>query len=74
VRQLYTDQDEVLFDAARPVILNGIENIVTRPDLADRAVFLTLQPIDVNRLHREGCLRPGWWGGWQWTRHDERVA
>src|SRR5207302_4307460 len=30
VRQLYTDQDEVLFDAARPVILNGIEDIVTR--------------------------------------------
>ena len=45
VRQLYTDQDEVLFDAARPVILNGIEEIVTRPDLADRAVFLTLEPI-----------------------------
>jgi hypothetical protein len=45
VRQLYTDQDEVLFDAARPVILNGIEDIVTRPDLADRALFLTLQPI-----------------------------
>jgi hypothetical protein len=35
VRQLYTDQDEVLFDATRPVILNGIEDIVTRPDLAD---------------------------------------
>jgi hypothetical protein len=45
VRQLYTDLDEVLFDAARPVILNGIEEIVTRPDLADRALFLTLQPI-----------------------------
>jgi len=45
VRQLYTDQDEVLFDAARPVILNGIEDIVTRPDLADRAIFLTLEPI-----------------------------
>jgi hypothetical protein len=45
VRQLYTDQDEVLFDATRPVILNGIEEIVTRPDLADRAIFLTLQPI-----------------------------
>ena len=43
VRQLYTDQDEVLFDATRPVILNGIEDIVTRPDLADRALFLTLQ-------------------------------
>jgi hypothetical protein len=49
VRQLYTDQDEVLFDAARPVILNGIEEIVTRPDLADRAVFLTLQPIPDQR-------------------------
>jgi hypothetical protein len=45
VRQLYTDQDEVLFDATRPVILNGIEEVVTRPDLADRAVFLTLAPI-----------------------------
>jgi len=45
VRQLYTDQDEVLFDAARPVVLNGIEDIVTRPDLADRAIILTLEPI-----------------------------
>ena len=49
VRQLYSDQDEVLFDAARPVILNGIEDIVTRPDLADRAVFLTLEPIPDER-------------------------
>jgi hypothetical protein len=31
VRQLYTDQDEILFDAQRPVILNGIENVVDRP-------------------------------------------
>ena len=52
VRQLYTDQDEVLFDAQRPVILNGIEDIVARPDLADRAVSLTLEPIP------EECRRP----------------
>jgi len=45
VRQLYTDQDEVLFDVARPVILNGIEEVITRPDLADRALFLTLPSI-----------------------------
>ena len=45
VRQLYTDQDEVLFEAARPIILNGIEDVVTRPDLADRAIVLTLPPI-----------------------------
>jgi hypothetical protein len=30
--------------------------------------------IDVNRLHKAGCLRPGWWGGWQWTRDGEQVA
>jgi hypothetical protein len=30
--------------------------------------------IDVNRLHRKGCLRTGWWGGWQWTRDSEKVA
>jgi hypothetical protein len=53
VRQLYTDQDEVLFDAARPVILNGIEDMVTRPDLADRAVFLTLEPIPEDRRRSE---------------------
>lgn len=53
VRQLYTDQDEVLFDAARPVILNGIEDIVTKPDLADRAVFLTLEPIPEERRRPE---------------------
>jgi hypothetical protein len=45
VRQLYTDQDEVLFDAACPVILNGIEDVVSRPDLADRALFLTLPSL-----------------------------
>jgi hypothetical protein len=53
VRQLYTDQDEVLFEAARPVILNGIEDIVTRPDLADRAVFLTLEQIPEERRRPE---------------------
>ena len=53
VRQLYTDQDEVLFDAARPVILNSIEDIVTRPDLADRAIFLTLEAIPEERRRPE---------------------
>jgi hypothetical protein len=56
VRQLYTDQDEVLFDAARPVILNGIEDIVTRPDLADRSVFLRLEPIPEERRRPEAEL------------------
>jgi hypothetical protein len=30
--------------------------------------------LDVNRLHREGCLEVGWSGNWQWTRDGERIA
>ena len=29
----------------RPIVLNGIEDVVTRPDLADRAIFLNLEAI-----------------------------
>jgi hypothetical protein len=56
VRQLYTDQDEILFDAMRPVILNGIEDVVTRPDLADRAIFLSLKPIPETQRRPEAEL------------------
>jgi len=56
VRQLYTDQDEVLFDATRPVILNGIEDMVTRPDLADRGIFFTLDPIPEGHRRPERAL------------------
>jgi hypothetical protein len=44
-RRLYTDDEEVLFKAARPTLLNGIEDVIGRSDLADRAIFLTLGPI-----------------------------
>lgn len=30
--------------------------------------------IDVNRLKREGCLRPGWAGHWNWWRDGQEVA
>jgi hypothetical protein len=45
LRRLYTDDEEVLFKAARPTLLNGIEDVIGRPDLADRAIFLTLGAI-----------------------------
>ena len=55
VRELYSDQDEVLFDAQRPIVLNAIEDVISRPDLADRAIFLQLDPIaeDKRMLERE---------------------
>jgi hypothetical protein len=49
VRSLYTDGDETIFHECRPVILNGIEDIISRPDLADRAILLTLEPIPEDR-------------------------
>ncbi len=52
-RQLYTDDEEMLFTAKRPVILNGIEDTVVRPDLADRAIVLALRPISDNERRAE---------------------
>jgi hypothetical protein len=50
-RQLYTNDEETLFNSMRPVILNGIDEMVTRHDLADRCLFLNFPPIsDAQRL------------------------
>jgi hypothetical protein len=53
VRQLYTDEDEVLFQAARPLLVNGIEDVISRADLADRGIFLTLAPIGEQQRRSE---------------------
>jgi hypothetical protein len=45
-RELYTDTDEVILDLTRPVILNGIDHLAERPDLADRSIILNLPRID----------------------------
>ena len=45
-RMLHTDRDETIFEAARPIALNGIPSLTDRADLADRAVTIHLAPID----------------------------
>jgi hypothetical protein len=45
-RELYTDSDEAFFNASRPVVLNGIDHLAERPDLADRALILNLPRIE----------------------------
>jgi hypothetical protein len=55
-RELYTDADEVFFDAMRPIILNGIDHLAERADLADRALILNLPPIEENNRRDEAQL------------------
>ena len=55
-RKLYTDSAEVLFTATRPVILNGIEDLTAREDLASRAIVLSLPSIPGGKRRREAEL------------------
>jgi hypothetical protein len=45
-----------------------------RPSGSGRDKVESCRSIDVNRLHRDGCLKPGWLGFSQWTRDGEKVA
>lgn len=44
-RMLYTSDEEITFDAMRPVILNSIEEVAKRADLLDRALIVNLPRI-----------------------------
>lgn len=56
-RELYSDFDEAIVAAARPVMLNGIMEVVGRPDLGDRTIKIECVPparrIEEARLWRE---------------------
>jgi hypothetical protein len=41
-RALYTDGEEIIFDAQRPILINGIDSVATRSDLLDRSILLSL--------------------------------
>lgn len=45
VRKLYHQHDEALYEGAAPLIINGIEESVSRADLASRAIILDLSAI-----------------------------
>jgi hypothetical protein len=58
-RKLYTDEAEVTFDERRPILLNGISDIVglaRRHDLADRTLRVSLGPIPDSRRVPEAEL------------------
>jgi hypothetical protein len=55
-REMYTDREETIFDAQRPVILTGIEEVATRGDLLDRCVSIELDPIPEEQRRPESEL------------------
>lgn len=55
-RKLYSDAEETLLDAQRPLIVNGIGDVVSRPDLLDRAFLVPLPRLEEHRRRREAEL------------------
>jgi len=45
-RELHSDRDEIILDACRPIMANGIPDLGGRPDLGDRALVVTLPRLD----------------------------
>jgi len=45
-RKFFDNSEEVVFSTLRPIVLNGIDYIARRPDLADRAIIINLKPIN----------------------------
>lgn len=52
-RMLYTDHESAAFAAQRPIILNGIPDLVSRGDLASRSIFVRLAPMQRRRPEAE---------------------
>jgi len=52
-RALYTDNEQLLIDIQKPVIINGIDDIASRPDLSERSIILNLPVILNGKRRRE---------------------
>lgn len=52
-RTLYSDGEETILEAVRPVIVNGIPDLLARPDLAERALTVTLYRIPPGQRRTE---------------------
>ncbi len=64
-RTLYENNEETLFSAMRPILLNGITELANRPDLLDRALLVNCPNISKNQRRDEGTI---------WRQFDEAHA
>jgi hypothetical protein len=57
-RKLHTDNEEAVFEAQRPIMLNGIPLLTERADLADRAISIHMRTIpETERMAEDVLLR-----------------
>jgi energy-coupling factor transporter ATP-binding protein EcfA2 len=61
-RELFSDDDETLLDALRPVVLNGITDFVDKQDLVSRALQVHLPAIPEENRKSEAAI---------WERFDD---
>jgi hypothetical protein len=52
-RQLFTDSDDVVYRIQKTIALNGINQVITKPDLLDRAILIKLKRITPDQRQPE---------------------
>ncbi len=52
-RTLYENDEETIFDSKRPILLNGIDDVIARGDLLDRAIIVNLPTIREDQRRAE---------------------
>ena len=54
-RALFENADEAIFEAARPIVMNSIVDVIRRPDLLDRSIVVELPaiPEDTRRTEKD---------------------
>jgi len=56
-RELYTNDEEMIFTYRRPLAINGIEELALRPDLLDRSILIHVKPIAQEQRRDEQTFR-----------------
>jgi len=55
-RTLYANDEETVFEFLRPLLINGIDSLATRPDLLERSLLITLPTIAESARGKEAEL------------------
>ena len=55
-RTLFTNRDQEIFKGKRPIIMNGISEVVKNSDILDRSLLVDLPPIPSNRRKYDKVL------------------